>query len=116
MVADFRDLSAFPDAVFDTVYFERVPLGSALREGGAAEIHRVLADNGRLVIVTGETYFFDATERAANLRALQEAGFGDIDFVRASDNWRLFDAGPDGWAEIAATKIYVEDRRSGAAS
>ncbi len=104
VLADLRDLSVFPDSVFDEVNLERVPLLNALQEGGAAEIHRVLKNDGRLIIGTGLDNVVPATERAANVRALEAAGFRDIDVVAARDD--MMDAGErfSDWYEMVATK------------
>ncbi|MEU1983607.1 hypothetical protein [Nocardia sp. NPDC019395] len=104
VLADFRDLSAFPDAVFDEVNLERVPLRNALQEGGAAEIHRVLKSDGRLVIGTGTENIVPATERAANVRALRDAGFRDIDFLVARDDMTEPQLHVSDWYGIVARK------------
>ncbi|MFQ6230788.1 hypothetical protein [Nocardia sp. NPDC002869] len=66
IVADFRDMSALPD----TVYFDRMPLFYRLRDGGAAELHRVLKPDGRLLIPTGAVEILPALERSMNVDAL----------------------------------------------
>ncbi|WP_157107429.1 hypothetical protein [Nocardia grenadensis] len=104
VLADFRDLSVFPDSVFDEVNLERVPLLNTLEEGGAAEIHRVLKNDGRLVIGTGLANIAPATERAANVRALEAAGFRDIDVVAARDDMMDADERFSDWYEMVAIK------------
>ncbi|MGW5753707.1 hypothetical protein [Nocardia rhamnosiphila] len=74
VVANFRSMSALPDAIFDEVYFERMPLFYNLRDGGAAELHRVLKPDGKLLIHTGATEISPALEQSMNLGALQKAG------------------------------------------
>ncbi|MEU1527330.1 hypothetical protein ABZ413_34580 [Nocardia rhamnosiphila] len=101
VVANFRDMSVLPDAVFDEVYFEGVPLSYNLRDGGAAELHRVLKPDGRLLIQTGRVEILPALEQSMNVGALQSAGFTDIEIRVARDN--RAQNGPL-WCELSATK------------
>lgn len=114
VVADFRDLSVFPDAVFDRIYLERVPLWDQLQENGAAELSRVMRDGGQLVIGTGMNNIAPATERNANIRALQAAGFGDIAYTVARNN--MLDPEEKNslsdWYEISATKTGTDSSES----
>ncbi len=105
VVADFRDLSMFPDEAFDQVYVEAVPLGTALKEGGAAELNRVLQPGGPLAMRTGLGNLVPATERDANVRALQDAGFDNIEYTVARDD--MFDTEEgrlSDWNEVSAIK------------
>ncbi len=111
VVADFRDLSVFPDAVFDRVYLERVPLWNQLQENGASELSRVMRSGGELVISTGMGNIAPATERHANIRALQAAGFGDIDYTVSRDDMLAPEEknSLSDWYEISATKTGTAD-------
>ncbi|WP_157172484.1 hypothetical protein [Nocardia pneumoniae] len=104
VVADLRDLSIFPDGIFDEVHLERVPLWNSLQEGGASELNRVLRNGGQLIIGTGINNMAPATERLANIHALEAAGFGNIEYTVVRDDMMDPDSPASDWYEISATK------------